>query len=183
MHTISALARRFGLARSTLLHYDKLGLLLPAGRSRADYRYYGEAEVVRLGWICTYRRAGLSLEAIARVLGAPDTAAKQALEQRLEEVDLELARLRDQQRVIADLLQRPELLERRGVLDKATWVELLRASGMSEEAMDRWHGEFERSDPERHQRFLEALGLGAAEIQRIRGGARKGDPRSYGASG
>jgi DNA-binding transcriptional MerR regulator len=48
MTTISALARRFHLSRSTLLYYDRIGLLRPGGRSLKAYRQYGETEVARL---------------------------------------------------------------------------------------------------------------------------------------
>jgi DNA-binding transcriptional MerR regulator len=172
MFTIGALAGRFGLARSTLLHYDRLGLLRPAARSRAGYRRYSEADAGRLDQICTYRRAGLSLAAIAGILAAPAAGARAALEARLVELDRELEQLRDQQRVIARLLRRPELVPDRTPLDKAAWVELLRASGMSDQDMDRWHATFEATDPERHGRFLAALGLGPGEAEALRARSR-----------
>jgi DNA-binding transcriptional MerR regulator len=52
MHTISALARRFSLSRSTLLYYDSIGVLAPTSRSRAGYRLYGDDAVRRLGIVC-----------------------------------------------------------------------------------------------------------------------------------
>ncbi|HJW09434.1 MAG TPA: MerR family transcriptional regulator, partial [Holophagaceae bacterium] len=57
--SISALARAFGLSRSALLHYDRVGLLRPARRSAKGYRVYSEADARRLEDICTLRRAGL----------------------------------------------------------------------------------------------------------------------------
>jgi DNA-binding transcriptional MerR regulator len=168
MLTITALARRFGLARSTLLHYDHLGLLEATERSLAGYRRYGPGAVQRLEAICTYRRAGLSLQAIGRILDGPPHRLAQVLEARLEELDREMGALREQQAVLAGLLERPELLSADAPLDKATWTELLRASGMSDEAMDRWHRTFEIHAPERHQRFLEVLGLSRAEAARLR---------------
>jgi MerR family transcriptional regulator, thiopeptide resistance regulator len=171
MLTITALARRFGLARSTLLHYDRIGLLRPPGRSGAGYRCYGEAEVLRLERIRGYREAGLALETIQRILDAPGFQPAEALQARLLELDREIRALRGQQAVIARLLGRPELLAGTGPMDKATWVELLRASGMDEAAMDRWHADFERLSPERHQRFLEALGMGRGEVEAVRGRA------------
>ncbi len=65
MVPISALARRFGLARSTLLHYDRIGLLRPADRSRAGHRSHGEAEWVRLERIRPARHQRF-LEALGR---------------------------------------------------------------------------------------------------------------------
>lgn len=66
--TLGRLARATGLARSSLLHYEALGLLKPLARSEAGYRLYGEAEVERLQHIRRYREAGLSLEAIQQLL-------------------------------------------------------------------------------------------------------------------
>ncbi len=168
MLTVGALGKRFGLARSTLLYYDAVGLLRPTSRSGAGYRRYDEDAVRRLELVCTLRRAGLSLQAIARALEAPEQGVVAALEERLKDLDAEVRRLQAQQRLIASLLQRPDLLERARVVDKRTWVELLAASGMSEEDMDRWHVAFETSAPEKHQRFLELLGLPPDEVAAIR---------------
>jgi DNA-binding transcriptional MerR regulator len=170
--TVGALARRHGLARSTLLYYDAIGLLKPAGRSPAGYRRYGPEEDRRLGLICAYRRTGLALEAVAAILDGAPARLTPLLEERLAELDRDVERLREQQRLIAALLQRPELLARQGVVDKRTWVALLAASGMSERDMNRWHAAFERSAPEKHRRFLELLGLPDSEIAAIRQASR-----------
>jgi DNA-binding transcriptional MerR regulator len=59
-YCISELGRRFGLSRSTLLYYDRIGLLRPSGRSGADYRQYSEDDVQRMERICLFRGSGLS---------------------------------------------------------------------------------------------------------------------------
>lgn len=176
MATISALARRFHLSRSTLLYYDRIGLLRPGGRTAKAYRHYGDAETARLEQICTYRRAGVPLKEIRRLLDGPPQAATPLLERRLQELEQDIRRLRDQQRLIAGLLQNPALLEGLQAMDKATWVSLLRASGFTEADMDRWHMAFEAADPERHRRFLTFLGLAKAEVARIRAWSAAGDP-------
>lgn len=168
MPTISALARRFGLSRSTLLYYDRIGLLRPGGRSAKAYRHYGPAEAERLAQICTYRQAGVPLSEIRRLLDGPVHAGASILERRLLALEQEIGRLRDQQRLIGGLLGNPALLEDLGALDKASWTALLRASGFSEADMDRWHIAFEATDPQRHQRFLAFLGLSEAEVAEIR---------------
>jgi DNA-binding transcriptional MerR regulator len=168
MVTVGAFARAHGLARSTLLYYDAIGLLRPAARSASGYRRYGPEEERRLALICSYRRAGLSLDAIRHVLDGASDGLAAVLEERLSDLDRDIERLRDQQRLIARLLERPDLLRRERALDKRTWVELLAASGMSEADMERWHGEFERTAPNKHQRFLEHLGLADDEIAAIR---------------
>ncbi|HLO66514.1 MAG TPA: MerR family transcriptional regulator [Holophaga sp.] len=179
MLTISALARRFGLARSTLLHYDRLGLLKAQDRTGSGYRLYGPESAARLEAIRTYRRAGLSLEAIRRILAGSEGDVARALEARLVELDREMADLRAQQRLLADLLERPGLAEQAGPLDRAAWTDLLRASGMSDADMETWHRTFEGRDPVRHQRFLEALGFGAVEAERLRARFRAPEAPSH----
>ena len=65
-YSISALAREQGLSRSTLLYYDRIGLLRPQSRSEANYRYYGEEQRQRqrLRQIGALRAAGMTLEEI-----------------------------------------------------------------------------------------------------------------------
>ena len=86
--TIGRLARRFDLSRSALLYYDSIGLLKPSHRRPSDYRQYSEADVVRLDQICTYRRAGLQLEEIRAILDSPGSRVTEALQARLEELNV-----------------------------------------------------------------------------------------------
>lgn len=165
--SISALAGAFGLSRSALLHYDRIGLLRPRGRSAKGYRRYGREDAKRLEQICTLRRTGLGLKEIqALVDHGQDSDA--ALLRRLAQLDGEIRGLQAQQRMIVGLLRRPDLLEGSPAMDKAAWVNLLRASGFSEADMVRWHRAFEAAEPERHQRFLRFLGLDPAEIEAVR---------------
>jgi DNA-binding transcriptional MerR regulator len=170
--TVGVLARSFGLARSTLLYYDRIGLLPPARRSSTRYRLYGEDAQARLQAICTYRSVGLSLAEIRRLLQPGGGKAEQALTERLARLNEEIARLRDQQRVIVRLLGNRRLLARARALDKRRWVEILAAAGLDEAGMHRWHVEFEALAPESHQDFLEALGIPAEEIASIRAWSR-----------
>ncbi len=176
MLTVGGLAREFGLSRSTLLYYDSIGLLRPCRRAKGDYRRYGPEDARRLGQICLYRRAGLSLREIARVLDAPAGGLAEILEQRLEQLNQDIARLREQQRFIITVLKNPALEGRVGVMNRRTWVELLAASGFGEDDMRRWHAEFERLAPDKHQAFLEFLCLPVEEITLIRQWSRQGAP-------
>jgi len=167
--TLGRLARATGLARSSLLHYEALGLLKPLARSEAGYRLYGASEVQRLRAIRRYREAGLSLEAIARLLEAPQATGPAALlEQRLLALSDEVQRLREQQQGLARLLAMPEFLAQRAARGKAAWVALLRQAGFSEEDMRRWHADFEAAAPEQHEAFLRSLGLPPDEVAAIR---------------
>ncbi|MDA2806088.1 MerR family transcriptional regulator [Nocardiopsis suaedae] len=64
---ISQLAERSGVAASTLRYYEERGLL-PARRSAAGYRLFGEGAVERLAFITTAKRLGLDLAEIAELL-------------------------------------------------------------------------------------------------------------------
>lgn len=167
MLTISQAARRHNLSRSTLLYYDRLGLLRPAGRSPSGYRLYSAADLQRLERICRWRRTGISLEAIRELLDDPGAGREAVLRRRLEQLAGEIQVLWEQQRVIGRLLQL-DLSSRLPGLDKARWVALLAAAGLDEAGMHRWHAEFERLAPAGHQDFLNALGIVEAEVRTIR---------------
>jgi DNA-binding transcriptional MerR regulator len=167
-YTVGVLARRFGLARSTLLYYDKVGLLAPSGRSASRYRVYDEDARARLEAICTYRRVGLGLAEIRSLLEGGGGRTSAILTTRLERLSDEIARLREQQRVIVRLLKSRVLLKKARALDKKRWVQILAAAGLDEAAMHRWHVEFETLAPEAHQDFLESLAISPKEIASIR---------------
>lgn len=168
MYTVGALAKRCGLSRSTLLYYDSLGLLAPSCRTAANYRVYTEQDAERLDQICTYRRAGIPLKEIARILESPESSLARILEERLDELNCDIERLREQQRLIIGLLRNEEALGRIGVMNRETWVALLSASGFSNDDMIRWHVEFERLYPAKHRAFLEFLCIPDDEIEMIR---------------
>lgn len=174
MITIRQMAAKFGLSRSTLLYYDRIGLLRPDYRTAAGYRLYNGADRQRLELICRFRSAGLSLARIERLLAHPQptrSALTAALHGRLTALNREIAALRRQQQVIVNLLSRAGSTKRTRLMDKPRWVALLRAAGMDEAEMRRWHEAFERQSPEAHQDFLESLGIPPAEIRKIRRGA------------
>jgi DNA-binding transcriptional MerR regulator len=161
-YTIGQLARLCGLSRSAVLYYEQIGLLAPAARSDAGYRRYGEAELQRLRQIGAYRATGLSLDAIAGLLGSGDRNA--LIGRRLDEINRDMALLREQQAVLVRLLGAAPV-----TMDKREWTELLRASGLDDAAMLRWHALFEQQNPAAHQAFLESLGMQPDEIRRVRG--------------
>lgn len=172
MFTVSQVARRCGLSRSTLLYYDAIGLLKPAARGQTRYRQYSQKDLERLRQICIFRNMGVALEDIARILDGPDSELRTALERRLLEANEEIERLRAHQQSILKLLRNPEVSRRAGLVTKEDWVSLLAGSGFSQEDRNRFHAEFERSAPEEHQRFLEFLSLSADEIRLIRASGR-----------
>jgi DNA-binding transcriptional MerR regulator len=95
VYTVGHLAKEFGLSRSTLLYYDKIGLLSPSGRSEANYRIYIKTDLDRLEQICTFRRTGLPLAEIGRLLRrAGKRSVLPVLEKRLDALNGEIRALR-----------------------------------------------------------------------------------------
>jgi DNA-binding transcriptional MerR regulator len=166
--TVGQLAKRFGLSRSTLLYYDRIGLLRPTGRTESNYRLYSESDLERLTRIDDFRQAGVPLKEIRTILDADQVGLRATLEARLCTINAQIAALRDQQRLIAKLLRDESVLYRVGGLDKAGWISILRSTGMTEEDMRRWHVEFERLNPEAHGDFLASLGISDEEVTEIR---------------
>ena len=105
MWTVSKLAARCGLSRGTLLYYESIGLLKPPVRSAANYRRYGERELLRLQQICAYRHAGLTLDDIRAILERRESDAAAVLKRRLLALDGEIEMRRAHQRAILKLLK------------------------------------------------------------------------------
>lgn len=174
--TIGLLARRFGLSRSTLLYYDRIGLLKPSGRSGAGYRRYTDRDAEELARICLYRQTGLSLEGIRALRGGgagAHGATAEALEEQLRRIAHQMDELRRRQQLIVKLIDKPLLLEQQSPMNRKRWSDLLRAAGLSEAALNQWHVEFERTAPEGHQQFLEFLNIPEADIEQIRAAAKR----------
>ncbi len=166
--SIGALAKRYGLSRSTLLYYDRIGILTPSGRLANGYRAYSGADEDRLSLIVTYRKTGASMRDIRRMLDGGRGSLRQVLDRRLDQLNEEIAGLREQQRFILGLLKCRKVTARVGVMNLDLWVNLLKASGFTQDDMNRWHAAFERSSPASHQKFLEFLCIPADAIARIR---------------
>ncbi|AXK72725.1 MerR family transcriptional regulator [Lysobacter sp. TY2-98] len=66
--TVKQLAKVSGVSVRTLHHYHAIGLLVPAEVGTNGYRWYGQAELLRLQQILFFRELGFELAAIASVL-------------------------------------------------------------------------------------------------------------------
>jgi DNA-binding transcriptional MerR regulator len=174
MKTITVLARRFGLSRSTLLYYDRIGLLSPSYRTHADARLYSAEEEIRLERIVRFRRAGIPLQSIQSILEALPAKVNRALEGRLGEIEKQIGQLRTQQRFIVELLKDAVVRGEKPARTKDQWVALLEACAFTPDDMRAWHVKMERDDPAGHARFLKRIGLSDEDSDRIRRRARDG---------
>jgi len=167
-YTISVLGRLFGLSRSTLLYYDKIGLLPPGARTSSKYRVYTEAGYRRLERICHLRKAGLTLEDIRTILASEGRPSADVLERRLREIGDGILDLKAKQGLLVGMLKNMASDGGASIVDKAMWVDMLRAAGMDDAAMERWHTEFEQRAPHAHHEFLLSLGIPGEEALLIR---------------
>lgn len=172
-YSISQLARKFGLSRSTLLYYDRIGLLQAPIRTAAGYRRYSAIEHDKLKRICMFRSAGLSLADVKRLVAGDSEPSAALLEKRLRQLGEEILNLRNQQHLITALLKNMTSDGFAPAIDKQMWVEMMEAAGMDEAAMRQWHAEFERRAPEAHHEFLRSLGIPEGEAQRIQAWSRQ----------
>ncbi len=176
MLSVSQIARQVGLSRTAILYYESMGLLRPAHRTSAQYRLYGEKEVETLRQIRLYRSVGLSVRDVRQMLSGSEGAAAAVLNRRLVELEAEIGELRRHQQAIVRLLQaKKSLLRRTRDMTKEKWVSIMKAAGLSEDDMTRWHREFERTAPEDHQEFLQYLHIAPDEIRSIREWSRTGE--------
>lgn len=168
MLTITELARKCNVSRTTVLYYERSGLLKPAKRTSSGYRTYGSQELQRLKSIVSYRSYGVPVGEILPLLESQsDQEHEQILRNQFNALEEEIQRLRQQQKAIIALFNQ-DSFEKPDILTKERWTALMAASGFSEEDMINWHNQFENMEPEAHQRFLESLGIKEVEIGELR---------------
>ena len=76
---IGEVSQRSGVSTRMLRHYDRLGLVTPAGRTSGGYREYSPEDIRRLFRVEGLRSLGLSLAEIRRVLDTPGASDPVAL--------------------------------------------------------------------------------------------------------
>ncbi|MHB8248923.1 MAG: heavy metal-responsive transcriptional regulator [Acidithiobacillus sp.] len=107
--TIGRLARESGLAPETLRYYERLGLIQPSQRTRANYRLYGRDAEGRLRFIRRAQGLGFSLAEIRDLLGLhaaanEDMARVKALAQiKIAEIDAKISDLQQMRTGLAAL--------------------------------------------------------------------------------
>ncbi|MEF1300969.1 MerR family transcriptional regulator, partial [Vibrio owensii] len=94
MLTVTQLARECGLSRTTILYYEREGLLAPAHRSENGYRWYGEKEIQRLKTISSYRSYGLPISSIRTLLAQKGKSQAEILKDHFNELEREIQNLR-----------------------------------------------------------------------------------------
>lgn len=97
--TIGQLARAFGINPRTLRYYERIGLLIPSGRTAAGYRLYSERDADRLAFIRRAQQLGWSLREVASIIAvreggiAPCRHVRALAEAKAREIEAHIAEL------------------------------------------------------------------------------------------
>lgn len=153
-YTVSQLAELAGISVRTLHHYDKIGLLAPARRTRAGYRLYGRTELLRLQQILLFRELEMPLAQIQDRIQASDFDPLATLRQHrraLEQRQAQLGRLIETVDKTIETLQEDEMR----LSDEELYAGLTpeQAERYPREARQRW-GEARVSEAEDRVRKL-----------------------------
>lgn len=91
----------FNISTDTLRFYERRGVIPPVPRDKKGYRIYTDEEMNWLYLALSLKRAGLSLEKIAKftqlIMAQEDTqlAQKELLREQIDEIDKELLELKE----------------------------------------------------------------------------------------
>ncbi len=141
MYRISQLARLAGLSRSTVLYYEKLGLV-KGKRSANGYRYYHDVDLQRLTLVQQLQVGGLTLNECKACIDVE--MDRSLLEQRLKALDQEISKKQQARALLAGLL------------------------GQNHDSLRSWHDILEATAPDAHGQWLQAQGLNEKDALHLR---------------
>ena len=104
--TIGEVARRAGVAPTTLRYYEQIGLLPSPGRAANGHRYYSRRDLTRLGFIKRCRDFGFPIEQVrvlAQLFEDGDRACREVRDQAQLHLDEVRAKLADMRQLEASL--------------------------------------------------------------------------------
>ncbi|WP_125781092.1 MerR family transcriptional regulator [Pseudoalteromonas rubra] len=130
MYRISELAAQLGLSRSTLLYYEKRGLLC-GRRASNGYRLYGEQDLQKVRLLQQLQAGGLTLSECKQALEAK--LDRTVLSRRLAELEAEIAHKQQAHSLLSALLGRGSLRD--------------------------WHTQADKLAPDAHRNGLEQQGF------------------------
>lgn len=152
MYRVSDICEKVGLARSTLLYYERIGLVNPAREPGNGYRLYSEQDFNQLILIRQLQKAGLSLQECKNFLAGQIDA--QRLEQRLFHLEQELREMETAKEVLSALYS------------KVTGRSI--DNGSYSQRLNEWHIKFDQQSFAAHLQWLQQLGFSEKEALHIR---------------
>lgn len=166
--TVGKLSKMFGISRTALLYYDQISLLCPTARNEAKYRLYSQADADRLGHIIILKQAGVPISQIKTLISAEESIAFGKLMKRLGEINLEIDKLKNDQKQIIDIMSESDVIQNPRNADFILTEHMIRYAEIEKDKREQWHAEFEAQSPEQHEKFLRLIGLSEEEILAVR---------------
>ncbi len=116
MKKIKDVSRISGLSKRTLQYYDDIGLL-PAKRSKENYRLYDDTDLKRLWEILLYKEAGFELEEIGRFMASCKTQQEVLLHNKIITLSTEISKLDMQRKMIENFIEYglPRYFDKNGI--------------------------------------------------------------------
>ncbi len=139
MYRISQLASRVGLSRSSLLYYERLGLI-QGQRGSNGYRYYSERDVQHVLLIRQLQAGGLTLSECQQYMHSQ--LDQTLLQQRLTQLEQEIAAKQQAHQLLSALLGRSSLAY--------------------------WHHALDQVAPEAHLDWLQTQGFSRKDAIRLK---------------
>ncbi|WP_375748855.1 MerR family transcriptional regulator [Vibrio sp. HN007] len=139
MYRISQLAEQLGLSRTTLLYYEKQGLI-SGKRLDNGYRSYSEKDIQRLKLLQKLQAGGLTLKECQACLDSK--IDREVLSERLRQLDTEIEKKKKSRALLAALLGESSLTE--------------------------WHESLEQAAPDAHLDWLIKQGFDEKQAMRLK---------------
>jgi len=176
MYRISELAQRVGLSRSTLLYYEKLGLI--CGQRQANgYRVYSDRDLQRLKLLQQLQAGGLTLKECQACLES--RIEQSLLLQRLEILDQEIAEKQRARDLVAAMTGQSSLKDWHQALDAEApdaHLDWLMAQGFSEKQA--LHLKWLSKDMNEHDAYMAEFMAIYAGIERLGPGSEQDTARA-----
>lgn len=166
--TVGKLSKMYGISRTALLYYDKIGLLRPTARNTANYRLYSQADADRLGQIMILKNAGVPISVIRSIISSEEAIIFGKLMKRLGEINLEIEKLKNNQKHIINIMSQSTVIKSPYKTDPILLDHIIRYAEIDDDKREQWHMEFEVQSPDLHDKFLRMIGLSEEEVQSIR---------------
>ncbi len=132
--TVGQTASVVGVSVRTLHHWDAIGLVRPSGRTAADYRLYGSADVARIHRVLVYRELGLALGDIAALLDDPGADEVAHLRRQRHALQTRISRLQEMVSAVDQIVKEREMGKNPSSQERAE----LFGSEWAAEAEERW---------------------------------------------